>query len=931
MDRVRSALFFSLALLLLPSSGRAAAPTNGAVSQSVTALQSASQAKWTVIWSGDCVRQLIAGSVQMYGTDAVDAGRRFLEAHGGVVGLTDPATETRLRSVKQGKAITRLDYDQLYRGLRVIDGRLVLTVDGAGSVRSLCSSLQPLVGTSTRRSSTMIASEEAITAAMQGLRIQSVRSPASAERAIWSANGTPKEIWEVRIPASQPLGDFRVLVDAETGHLLRKWDFLCHADGVGLVFDPNPIVTMKDFTLCDLGNAPDAVPQEAYKTVTLRDIDSSGYLSGPYVNVIGVADRAWEPELKYLYDRSDSWFEQVMVYYHIDRSHRYLTSLGYDSVANFPLTAIANNHPEDQSFYSDYLRRVTFGTGGVDDAEDADIILHEYGHVIQHDQIPEFGSIDESICLGEGFADYWAFTNDTDGTFHHELIGEWDATSYSDTDPPYLRRVDEDLRYPDDLVGEFHEDGRIWSRSLYGIWNSLGKTVADTLVLESHFTLGPDASMFEGAQAIYEADRILYEGAHLEVLFRLFDQRGLAATTLSKTHINTLAGESVVVPYSRAILGGSAQFRWEQISGPFPLNFVVTDESLSFTAPEPPEGTLMSDLVFRLFAEQNGNPLSHNDLTVTVFGDGVLFDAPDNPVSIPDDYDKGVTRTVYFSGTGPVSQILLYVDVDHTYRGDLRVELTSPLGTRCTLVPASSKPGKDLEVLFYANKTTTDLTEIRSFLGEEAHGTWKLTITDTAEADTGTLQRWALGILTTDSVEPSPYPIRFRSDNVLYREQFEHTQLGDIGYLAYPGGFEKTSPAGTAALGTPGWADPSGRTGGSLVLSADPGEVITVILDSVKPVRTDTAVFLSVRVTSSGPGATVVAALVEQTFDGSIGYFSRIDSEVYRDSWSTIYAYFMPQSGGVLPILQIANCSGIDNVSVAFDDLTIYPVTITDE
>ncbi|HQO33045.1 MAG TPA: hypothetical protein PLG59_00175, partial [bacterium] len=180
MDRVRSALFFSLALLLLPSSGRAAAPTNGAVSQSVTALQSASQAKWTVIWSGDCVRQLIAGSVQMYGTDAVDAGRRFLEAHGGVVGLTDPATETRLRSVKQGKAITRLDYDQLYRGLRVIDGRLVLTVDGAGSVRSLCSSLQPLVGTSTRRSSTMIASEEAITAAMQGLRIQSVRSPASA-------------------------------------------------------------------------------------------------------------------------------------------------------------------------------------------------------------------------------------------------------------------------------------------------------------------------------------------------------------------------------------------------------------------------------------------------------------------------------------------------------------------------------------------------------------------------------------------------------------------------------------------------------------------------------------------------------------------------------------------------------------------------------
>jgi len=437
--------------------------------------------------------------------------------------------------------------------------------------------------------------------------------------------------------------------------------------------------------------------------------------------------------------------------------------------------------------------------------------------------------------------------------------------------------------------------------------------------------------MFDAAQAVYEADRILYGGLHLQEIFNIFDQRGLAASTLSIAHISVLAGESVVVPYQQFILGSPAQFRWEQISGPSALNYSVTNDSLSFIAPEPPAGALMSDLVFRLFAERNGNIVSYSDLTVTVFGDGVLFDVPDNPVSIPDNYERGISRTVYFSGTGPITQILLYVDVDHTYRGDLRVELTSPMGTHCTLISASSKPGRDLEILLYANKTTTNLTEIRSFLGEEAHGSWKITIVDTAASDTGNLKRWALGIVTADSVDPSPYPIRFRSDNALYREEFERTRLEDIGYIAHPGGLDGTSPGGTAALNTPGWADPSGITGSSLVLTADPGEVVTVVLDSAKPVRADTDVFLSVRVTASGPGACVVAGLVEQTFDGSIGYLSHIDSEVYQGAWSTIHACFMPRSGGVLPILQIANSSGTRTVSVAFDDLTIYPVTITDE
>jgi hypothetical protein len=35
--------------------------------------------------------------------------------------------------------------------------------------------------------------------------------------------------------------------------------------------------------------------------------------------------------------------------------------------------------------------RLAFGEGGVDDAEDVDVVLHEYGHAIQHDTVPGWG------------------------------------------------------------------------------------------------------------------------------------------------------------------------------------------------------------------------------------------------------------------------------------------------------------------------------------------------------------------------------------------------------------------------------------------------------------------------------------------------------------------------------------------------------------
>jgi|GEM_PF-458478 len=285
------------------------------------------------------------------------------------------------------------------------------------------------------------------------------------------------------------------------------------------VFDPNPVVTMKDSELKDRDDAKDAVPESAYFKVTLDNLLPGDSLDGKYVTTQKTKDRACDPERRFVYDRSDNRFNEVMAYYHMDTSQMHIQSLGFKNVNNRQVFVDAHGTTDDNSFYVPWENTITFGTGGVDDAEDADIILHEYGHSIVHSQVPGFSSAGESRCIGEGFADYWSTTasaGKSDG-FDKEVIGNWDATSYSTANPPNLRRIDSPLTY-EDKNGDFYHDGTIWATTLWDIYNLLGKETTDKIVLESHFFLSTTATMQDAARALVEADKKVFQGAHRDTL-----------------------------------------------------------------------------------------------------------------------------------------------------------------------------------------------------------------------------------------------------------------------------------------------------------------------------------------------------------------------------------------------------------------------------
>jgi hypothetical protein len=305
--------------------------------------------------------------------------------------------------------------------------------------------------------------------------------------------------------------------------------------GVGTVFLPNPVADLQNQSLTDRKDADYAALAPAYHSVVLTNLDGSGYLVGDWANIrSSTGELAYSPTNEFNYRRDDDRFEQVMAYYWITEAQTYIQSLGFGS-ARRPINmesqdARINTLGIDNSYSWDKHDVVRFGKGGVDDAEDAEVILHEYGHAMQDSQQTPFGfgSTIEAGSIGEGFADYWAVTvsNVIAPTPDAPCVADWDSVSYTLTVPHCLRRVDLNLHYPEDLNGRVHHDGQIWSRALWDIRRALGHRVADTIILEGQFDVGSPTMPQLATSTVAAAQRLSGAPAAKKVR-QAFEARGI--------------------------------------------------------------------------------------------------------------------------------------------------------------------------------------------------------------------------------------------------------------------------------------------------------------------------------------------------------------------------------------------------------------------
>jgi Zn-dependent metalloprotease len=425
-------------------------------------------------------------------------------------------------------------YRQTFRGLPVLGGYYAQHAYGSGRVgitdgrRAVPASLgvRPKVTSGAATDAAVAAQRSASTRqAAPSKRRTSVAEP-GRQRASLAVLGGKRARLVWRVIDAGAAGSTETVVDASTGSVLSRRSLAKNADGTGRVFDPNPSTTLRSDSLLDKKDADQSIFDPAYGVAKLTHLDGSGLLHGDWARSVN-KDAATSASHEYLYKRHDNRFEQVMAYYHVTSAQGYIQSLGFLDVNNEPQKLSTDTIRDDNSFYDPSTDQITFGDGGVDDAEDAEVVWHEYGHAIQDAQVPGFGSSEQGGAIGEGFGDYWAVTMSipTGGGYGVPCVAEWDSVSYTSA-PHCLRRVD-GTKTVADLDGEVHDDGEIWSRALYDIHLGLGRKKADTVILESQFQYAPDTSFAAAAAQVVSVARALYgNGAALKCR-AAFTKRGI--------------------------------------------------------------------------------------------------------------------------------------------------------------------------------------------------------------------------------------------------------------------------------------------------------------------------------------------------------------------------------------------------------------------
>lgn len=469
-------------------------------------------------------------------------------------------------------------FRQRVGGRPVLGAEAIVSRAPTGSPRILADTTKPAIQVpeppEVQRSS-------AVSIAKSNVRVRSLRAPVSATLAIEPGGGGTL-VWRVRVPAAHPLGDFEVLVNASDGSVVSRTNLMRNFHtGQAKLYRVNPVVQNRGARHLwgDQKDRDTPLLRRLRRRVKLPNLDDGQHcLRGRWVNALRGHNQkqTCKPNLNWdRITRSDSRFEALMVYFQIDRSQRYIQSLGFSNsnatpngIADRVQRAVANAYRLDNSAYSPFTQTITFGRGGVDDAEDGDVIVHEYGHAMQDSQSPAFGHSVRlaPTAVAEGSSDYWAavmsWRSPHTANEDDVCIFDWDAIKYGKFFPRVPpersgrrcgRRTDVDRTLDEATAhcprvvfgGRYAPDphclGEVWSTGLWDIRRALvsdsraGGRQMDRMYLASQFMYTGRETFKDAANALLCADEDLHpkgragdcRGENYAVIHRELSRRGI--------------------------------------------------------------------------------------------------------------------------------------------------------------------------------------------------------------------------------------------------------------------------------------------------------------------------------------------------------------------------------------------------------------------
>ncbi|MCK4680568.1 proprotein convertase P-domain-containing protein, partial [bacterium] len=114
---------------------------------------------------------------------------------------------------------------------------------------------------------------------------------------------------------------------------------------------------------------------------------------------------------------------------------------------------------------------------------------------------------------------------------------------------------------------------------------------------------------------------------------------------------------------------------------------------------------------------------------------------------IPDDVSAGVYDTITFAEDMDIEDVEVYVNITHTYIGDLIVEVTSPEGTTVRLHNRTGSSSDNIVGWYDTDLAVDGPGALADFADESCMGDWTLWVSDNAGVDTGTINEWCVKVL----------------------------------------------------------------------------------------------------------------------------------------------------------------------------------------
>ncbi len=297
------------------------------------------------------------------------------------------------------------------------------------------------------------------------------------------------------------------------------------------VFNPDPLTSAhKTYgaPYADFNDSDVAVlnSERVWKKVQCSFLNDTFWLSNKYLTPFKYdLNNSYNPVFRvkdtlFDYTRHQHEFEDVMVLYHITTFQDYINGLGFDTLGYRPTAYDAHGLKGDNSTYFPNVG-IVYGTGGIDDAEDAEVIIHEYTHSLREYASPGTNNGFERIATEEAFCDYISSSYKMGiDSFGWKKWAYWDGNNPAEN---WNGRNIASLKvYPQALTGNLYQNSEIFSSALMRIYLKLGKGITDRLALQTLFYLSNNLTMPQTALLFIKADSTLYNGIHSDTIWNTF-------------------------------------------------------------------------------------------------------------------------------------------------------------------------------------------------------------------------------------------------------------------------------------------------------------------------------------------------------------------------------------------------------------------------